>query len=163
MERILCASLLHSYTPPLELDVRRELLSCTMMQVGERLEVGVYPYAVNFQAQVFASWRQYHHGVVACQVTTSFRSCLLCMKSFNSVATAQVFGPHVTRWIDGSQAALCARCRQLEQASGGFVGHAERLPDGADGAALPNALTCTTSKMPVRGTWAWKQAARPHP
>ncbi|KAK9839863.1 hypothetical protein WJX81_007158 [Elliptochloris bilobata] len=45
----------------------------------------------------------------------------------------QVFGPHVTRWINGSQAALCARCRQLEQAAGGFVGHAERLPDGADG------------------------------
>ena len=54
--------------------------------------------------------------------------------SADALTSAQVFGPHVTRWIDGSQAALCARCRQLEHASGGFVGHAERLPEGADGA-----------------------------
>jgi len=49
----------------------------------------------------------------------------------------QVFGPHVARWIDGSQAALCGRCRQLEAAAGGVVAHAERLPDGADGARPP--------------------------
>lgn len=45
-----------------------------------------------------------------------------------------MFGPHVTRWIDGSSSALCARCKQLENAAGGFIAHAERLPDGADGA-----------------------------
>lgn len=26
----------------------------------------------------------------------------------------QVFGPHVTQWINASQATLCGRCKQIE-------------------------------------------------
>ncbi len=76
-----------------------------------------------------------------------------------------MFGPHVTRWIDGSSSALCARCKQLENAAGGFVAHAERLPDGADGAqsifilARSGSMACRPVKnvrLPTHADGKWQ-------
>ena len=48
----------------------------------------------------------------------------------------QVFGPHVTRWIDGSRTGLCARCQQIEGSSPATAVHPDRVTE--DGGALPS-------------------------
>ncbi len=41
----------------------------------------------------------------------------------------QVFGPHVTRWINGSKAGLCARCRQIEATTMASALHPDRITE----------------------------------
>ena len=43
----------------------------------------------------------------------------------------QVFGKHVARWIETSQAALCMRCQQIEASGYATAMLAERPDEGA--------------------------------
>lgn len=50
----------------------------------------------------------------------------------NVLCCEQVFGHHVTRWINGSKAGLCARCRQIESTTMASAVHPDRITeDGA--------------------------------
>lgn len=43
---------------------------------------------------------------------------------------AQVFGKHVSRWIDTSQAAMCLRCQQIEASGLATAMLGERTDEG---------------------------------
>lgn len=59
--------------------------------------------------------------------------------------SGQLFGHHVTRWINSSKAALCARCRQIETTTMASAVHPERITeDGAFCDEIP-----MTSQLPA--------------
>jgi hypothetical protein len=47
------------------------------------------------------------------------------------LVAGQVFGKHVARWIETSQAALCMRCQQIEASGYTTAMLAERADEGA--------------------------------
>lgn len=47
------------------------------------------------------------------------------------LVAGQVFGKHVARWIETSQAALCMRCQQIEASGYATAMLAERADEGA--------------------------------
>ncbi len=57
---------------------------------------------------------------------------VLLLPVLNVLCSEQVFGHHVTRWINGSKAGLCARCRQIESTTMASAVHPDRITeDGA--------------------------------
>ncbi|CAL8462927.1 g2461 [Coccomyxa elongata] len=49
----------------------------------------------------------------------------------------QVFGHHVTRWINGSKAGLCARCRQIESTTMASAVHPDRITEDGKSCVAP--------------------------
>ena len=47
------------------------------------------------------------------------------------LVAGQVFGKHMARWIETSQAALCVRCQQIEASGYATAMLAERADEGA--------------------------------
>lgn len=71
-----------------------------------------------------------------------------CSKRQNiqsSFACAQVFGPHVTRWINGSKSGLCARCRQIEATTMASAQHPDRITE--EGAQHTDSECCALSLL----------------
>jgi hypothetical protein len=80
------------------------------------------------------------HTAVYCKPCCSKRQNIK-----SSFACAQVFGPHVTRWINGSKSGLCARCRQIEATTMASALHPDRITE--EGAQHTNSECCALSLL----------------